>query len=391
MVLAATAIVLGLGTLALLNTLVDASGAFPRIGLKAFQPYRFADSRTGRGELIARGGWEVFLLGSSRILHAIDPEHPGFGGRRVVNGGLKGTNLYELDLELAYALETNELEEVLLFLDFHAFNPSHRTAADFEVSRLNPEIHPIDYTLEKLLGARALRESIKVLRLWTIGERQNPRTNRRRMENFERLLNDFVTNPTLLAGYRDSEPRMQLLAEMLRQLRARGIQCRIVIPPVHASMLETIRLLGLWDMFEDWKRALVATVHTIEPGVSVWDFTGYDRVATEPLPGPPDSTQGMQGFRDPSHMRRSIGDRVLSRVLDEPGASPTFGVRLRPQDLEEQLARIRADRERYARENAVDLVWLESIPAVSAVRRASARAGGTGLPSVSAEPPAPSR
>jgi hypothetical protein len=360
-----------LGAVGTVNVLADASHVFGRLGLDAFAEHRLASSRTGRGEMLQKGDWQVLLLGTSRILHAVDPEHPSFGGRRVMNGGLKGTNLFELALELDYAIETtaletnatetNALEEVVLFLDFHAFNATHETAADFQVSRLNPAASPLDYYLEKLFGMRSLQESVGVLRRWQAGDQPSLRTDARRREVFEILLDDFLTNPTLFRNFGDPEARIALLGEMLRLLGEHGIATSIVIVPVHASMLETIRVAGLWPHFEAWKRSVLATAGAADRDIPVWDFTGYDAFSTEAIPYSETESIGMRWFRDPSHMRKATGDLVLDRVSGDSDAPGSFGVRLSAGSLDRHLARIRSDRSLYLERNRPDVAWVEEI------------------------------
>ena len=278
-----------------------------------------------------------------------------------MTGGLKGTNLYELGLELDYALETNELEEVVLFLDFHAFNATHETAADFQVSRLNRGASPLDYYLEKLFGMRSLQESVGVLRRWQAGDEPSLRTDARRREVFELLLEDFLTNPTLFRDFGDPESRIALLGKMLERLDQRGIATIIVIVPVHATLLETIRVAGLWPHFETWKRSLLETAGAVDRDIPVWDFTGYDDFSTEPIPYSETESTGMRWFRDPSHMRKTTADLVLDRISGASGAPESFGVRLTQSTLERHLARIRSDRAVYLGRRKPDVAWVEEI------------------------------
>lgn len=358
-----------LGGVGTANVLADPSGVWAPLGLDALEPDRMAPSRTTRGEQLRQGDWQVLLLGTSRILLGISPEDPAFGDRRVLNAGLKGTNLYELRHLLDYAMATNELEEVFLFLDFHAFSGALRTAGDFDASRLNPAKREVDYRLEKLFGMRSLRESITVAkRHW----RDRPTAedkNARRRQIFDAMLEDFATNPTLFGGFRGVASRVEILEDMLAANRAAGIRTTIVILPVHATFLETIRVTGLWDAFEQWKRDVVRTARESQEGtgasVPVWDFTDYDAFSTEAFDATPEAIAPLRWFRDPSHINRDLGDRVLARIAGEARATDEIGVRLDETDLDRHLARVRANRDRYATENPREVAWVESLVTAS--------------------------
>lgn len=237
--IAIAAITLPLAGAGALNLLVDPGGVFGVFALDLLDDARRLNTRIGRGELLADGGYDTLLLGSSRIIRAIDVEHPAFAGRRVMNGGLKGTNIYELDLEFRYALETNELEEIVFFTDFLMFHEGATTASDFEASRLNPQNSPLDYYLEKLFGLRSIYGAISTInRHRTRGSaKTRPAGDGERHRSFEKVVEQFLTSPVMYGGYRYGTTRIAIFEEMLSETLERGLDTRIVIVPIHASLL----------------------------------------------------------------------------------------------------------------------------------------------------------
>jgi hypothetical protein len=123
-------------------------------------------------------------------------------------------------------------------------------------------------------------------------------------------------------------------------------------------VLELFDAADVWHQFEEWKRELAAVVardgeaHQDTDRVALWDFSGYNRYATEAVPAEGDRSSQMQWYRDPGHFKKELGDVLLSVVLSgqTPDASDSFGTRLQPADVEPHLARIRGERERYRRE-----------------------------------------
>jgi hypothetical protein len=102
----------------------------------------------------------------------------------------------------------------------------------------------------------------------------------------------------------------------------------------------------LWSAFEDWKRQVVK----ITP---IWDFSGYNSITSEPI------SDDMQNYLESSHYQEHIGNLVLNRMLNHeinkvPG---DFGTLVTVENIEPQLAKIRAGREKWAKQNP-DMVKL---------------------------------
>jgi len=353
------------------NALVDPNRMFQPLGLEVFDEQRLMLSRTGRGELLHGSDAEVVLIGSSRIIKGIDSAHPGFGGREVVNAGLKSGSIYEMSQALRLALSNGELEELILFVDFYAFNETLLTVGDFQSSRLNPEFNPVDYYLEKLFGMRSVYESYYVVKRARNSRRpkgpRNPGPGPRHRA-YENVIGQFFSSPDLYGNYRYGLSRVDLFRDMVALALAAGVETTVVITPVHAALLETIQLAGLWETYETWKRDVLNAVdvaHRWVPGSPrpvFWDFTNYNEFTTEAIPPQSTGDCDQLWFSDPSHMRAALGNRVLDRVygIESPSGSDgeSYGEVLELASLDRHLARIRANRPLYLRQRPEDVDWL---------------------------------
>ena len=126
------------------------------------------------------------------------------------------------------------------------------------------------------------------------------------------------------------------------------IRLILYIHPYHADYLEMLHRVGLWPSFEDWKRALVRVVEAenrvLPAKVPLYDFAGYDRFTTEPVPPPGDRHSKMRWYWESAHYKSALGDRILARIF---GGAEDFGCRLTPSDIEDRLAAIRDMRLRF--------------------------------------------
>jgi hypothetical protein len=129
---------------------------------------------------------------------------------------------------------------------------------------------------------------------------------------------------------------------------ARGIPVQFVIYPYHAHTLELFRAAGLWPLFEEWKRVLVTRLpDEAKAGrCALWDFSGYHRYATEPVPVGGD-TRDMQWYWEGGHFKAALGERMLERVVGASADDPSFGTCLSRANVEAAIAGIRASRTAY--------------------------------------------
>jgi hypothetical protein len=77
-------------------------------------------------------------------------------------------------------------------------------------------------------------------------------------------------------------------------------------------------------------------------GVELWDFSLFNEITCESLPA--EGTRPMRYFFDSAHFTPEFGRVILDEVLE---GKPRLGVRLDQTDVEDHLAELRADLQRF--------------------------------------------
>ena len=371
-----------------LNLLVDPLGAYRAVSLAAFAPYRAPQAnRQAKAELIARGGCETLLLGSSRVLVGLPVDLPSYHSSNVYNLALSGTTLTETTGVLDFSLRHNPLRRVVIGLDFHMFSEAREAKSAFATSRFNPHLDLVEYHGRNLFGSQALGDSWGMLwqklrrRPPALGERgwvpkSIPRNTSQR-ELFIQRIQDALVNPGSDTGYRPSPERLEIFREMVRRCRRDQVELILFIPPVHALEMEALHAVGLWPEFERWKTDLLRIV--AEEGgadsVPLWDFTGFTGPVAEPLPSPEDRVTRMKYYLEVSHFTPALGRAVVARMLGDPASLPAdmagFGVRLTSATLPAHLAGLRTNREAFAAANPEEVALVARLAAAAKGRKSA--------------------
>lgn len=81
----------------------------------------------------------LFFRGYLRFnaVYALNPQHSAFSEQEVDNLGLTGTNMYEIYQTYQYARQNQDLDLVILSLDFLAFSNKMTVSGDFHKSRFS--------------------------------------------------------------------------------------------------------------------------------------------------------------------------------------------------------------------------------------------------------------
>jgi hypothetical protein len=364
-VLSAVAVPL-LGGAAALNLAVDPHAEFPATGLASLDEFRDNASRRNRAERLARGGWDVVIIGSSRAI-SWDPRSPHWEGARVYNAGLKGTNVHELRRVLDFTLDHGRPRRIVLHADLLGFTDRRTVNADFAESLFNPDRDVVELGFKRVLGWGAILDARSVLRdsreppggqhVGANGSNAGYAVRPRTWKGFtDGLRSGFFAEVGTYNGFRYSTERVEMVKAMVRRCRAEGVEVTVVVPPVHALQLEAMRLMGIWGEFERMKGDLLDAAAPAE----VWDFTGYGEPWSEPVPM--EGKAPMKWFRDTSHATSELSEIAIGRILGRPVKDlPGFGVRLTRANLAAHLAAIRADRETYVREHAAEVEGVRAI------------------------------
>lgn len=331
---------------------------------------------------VVRAQPALVLFGTSRVdigfdpLHAAWPVPPG----RVYNYGLPDASVLSVREQLAHVLAVSPVKSVVVGIEFQDFlrgvqlttDPADEVKQRFIDLSLAPGAWPrtrrqwldagsATVTLPAVLASAATVAAQRRARGGDVSElgltSETPYRELVMRDGQNALFvqkNRDLAAARVKAAQRLQRPdalrfvEMGALTEFLAFARDRGVQVTLVIPPYHAHFLEIVDAAGLWPVFEDWKRRLLAEVtrHNAAgaaglPPVALWDFAVYDERTTEAIPPAADRRNHLQWFWEPVHFSKALGDVIVRRIT---GADPTgFGGRLTAADIDAWLA---ADRER---------------------------------------------
>jgi len=375
------------------NFVVDPYGLFPGPEITGFNEIK-ADVdkhvRMVKAFQVRQSPPTGLIVGSSRALLGVPSNHAAWpkDASPVYNLSLYGGYLYEAMRYFEHAVELGSVRHTLLALDFWMFDRDWVTRSGFSEERLLTSEDGVSNApddlepLRTLFAWDTLRSSLRTI---TRQDRddilvQQPdgssgwrseagwlRTKKSHLQQFGYMERMFgvtawksgtpsrwdVTDPA------DQTSPLQMFRRMVRLAHDKKIDLRITISPSHARIWEVMYAGGMWQTWEDWKRALVQI--TLEEAARVnaspfpvWDFSGHNSITTEPVPrdGSP-----MKWYTDGSHFKPNLGAIMLERIYTpkEKSVPPDFGILLAPGMIDEALGRLRISREIYARTHPVDV------------------------------------
>ncbi len=135
------------------------------------------------------------------------------------------------------------------------------------------------------------------------------------------------------------------LVKLIALARRAHIRLVVFIHPYHSDYLDIIRRAQLWPSFENWKRALVKVrddaAGSDAANVPLYDFSGYNRFSTEPVPPSGDQSTEMRWYWELGHYKSALGDEMLRVIMN---GETSFGRLLTRDNIEDVLAEIRAAR-----------------------------------------------
>ncbi len=308
---------------------------------------------------------EIILIGSSRVKQGLNPEHPALPNNlKTYNLGIDGSNTYEIlrYLEHTYTNQPN-LKKVIMGVDHYMFNDFYQLQDSFVEKRLN-KTHIIGTDLlNALFSQDALIASKNTIKENLTGTKNNkgliyghngffpyPYHNPNDGNTPWRFSNTIQQYFGFHPRYKLSDDRFNEFQKIVEFCQQRNIELIIFISPAHATQWETLRVTDRWDSYEQWKRKMVA----ITP---VWDFSGYNSITTQPI------QDVMSNYVDNSHYSPKVGDLVLNRVLSHnlEQVPQDFGVLMTPDNIDQHLANVRGDRERWAKMHPDEVELVESL------------------------------
>jgi hypothetical protein len=366
------------------NILVDPYGYFRVVDLPHWNRVKpYPDGRAFSVKLaqMARLGPSALILGNSRAEIGFDPGHPAFAtkGLRAYNAALPGTGVAEAREMFIHAQRAGPVQLTIIGLDFLDFleNPN---AAPEALEKVDTErrFQQLRERFSAILSADAFASAIRTLGIQksldapTLTEQGfNPLFGYDQIAATEGYYNMFLQRaqenariylrlPRSLDGREPGQsPSWIALRDLTQRSVIQGGDLYLIIYPYHAQILLLFEESGLWELFEEWKRRLVALVEEVRQAypsarVTLWDFSGYHSFATEPVPGPGDLRTKVRWYWEAGHFKKELGNAVLDRVLGtEQSGESTFGAVLEDLNLDGHLERIRDDAAVFRRQDSI--------------------------------------
>lgn len=401
----------GVGLAALVNLLVDPYGIYDLVvkrGLNEIKPHAGANGSMAKAYQVQRVKPRTLVLGNSRAEVGFNPESRAWPQalQPVYNLALPGTGPITSLHYLEHAAAVKKPAMVVLGVDFMDFlvredagpyradaegkllpverrllvtrsghpNPDHlqQRVEDFSATVLSLDalIHsistvnaqharyPADLT-ERGFNPMRDYEDISKREGYYAMFRQRDQENARA----------YLRRPkSIYSGGKTSSPQLEILRRIIAVSQAQNAELRIVIYPYHAHLLEIFHEADLWPVFEEWKRALAQIAaeanHSRDVShVQLWDFSGYNAISAEPVPEPADRTTATHWYWEAGHFKQELGDVMLKHMFAEPDqpADAAIGVKLTPENVEQEIQRIRQQRAWYQAAYSRDVVMIREL------------------------------
>ena len=375
-----------LPSLAVFNVFVDPYGIFPLAsfsGAKWPKVEMINNVKLHKSIKVSQLKPEAVVLGTSRSAFGIDPNsnawHESFKSR--YNLSLAGGNTYVTYRYLEHAHTLSPLKQVIFGLDFFAFNTFRRQASDYRGDFLivnddgsyNPH-YKNNILSASLLSTDALKSSFNTITSKkktpiTISENGmfiGPIWKDHLHEGFLAMEKLYFQHVYLAGKNREyAFINPDTGASSLEDFRKLVIYCsqnkidlKLFISPLHARHQEVIRTLGIWFLFEQWKREIVTILEEENYTSELWDFSGYNSITTDSI-----FANSNNFYRDSTHYHPIIGDMILSRIShnNDNNIPIDFGHILTQQNIEDHLFSIQEEQTRYRTEHPEDVIEIESM------------------------------
>lgn len=384
-------VIIGLISIISANIVVDPFYRFNLFTIRGvnLQRYQFSSNvRMGKAGSICRVNPDTIILGSSRAEIGLDPKHPGFKFGPVYSLAMAGTGLQEMRDTLRHTiLAAPNLRRAVIAIDFFMFNAYREEALyrtevfDFDPKRLLHKpgdtcVKNFYYDADKLIGFKGLRyvfetvhtqhdenekekELTPLQAFWWLALYDADGFRGKSYDGLEKKQGVIFSDNAYgqeqayikkiwRAGphhrycfVKSCQPNtLDTFRELINLAREAKLDVMFVINPVHVSMLLSLQEIGLWPLYEDWKRALVKVIsedaaeHHSSPYL-LWDFSGFNSITMEDPP----TVQGKKiskWFWESSHYKRITGDLILNKVFNvkQNTVPADFGIELNQTNIE---------------------------------------------------------
>jgi hypothetical protein len=377
-----------------LNLLVNPLRSIPVAwSLAALDEYRDIDRdvRTGKAGLVfAHRDAELAVIGSSRFEIGVDPAQPALQATKAVNLAMAAGSLYENMAMARYLMARNtHLRRLIFGLDLGDLSSEvdSRKFTDFYSSPLAEEGVSMDGTIRQMAGIGASEESVATIYRFIrdipssrtpLGQwitPRHPHDLRVYLSANRDVIFDQVADMCELRPQSIQSAKTQKLKELLVDLRRRGVQVFVTLPPQLAlkQLHPSLDLLKVapWSTERRAIAALCGEVNAVEihgaPLVQLWDFATFCAPACAALPSLSGEIRQIPHWFDMGHFDAEIGREMVERMLGaqpvpvSSAAAEEFGVNVLQAGIESDLEILRRGHARYCREHPDDVAWVRSV------------------------------
>ncbi len=353
------------------NFLIDPYGIFntpAMVGINKIKPEKRKQVRLFKAIAVARLKPQMVFLGSSRTEFGLSTSHPVLRQfQPAYNLALPSPNMYEVRRYLEHAIANNQLQQVVLGIDFFMFNVFLANTPDFNENRLEKTEITLQDTINSIYSIDVLLASLVTVRhnhqkpngldyFYPDGSRTENRDIIFGNQPMRKIMRAGLQQNTFLAKqnparrYQLSQKNLNELQTIVNLCREHQINLKIFISPAHATHWESIRVGGFWPVFEQWKREIVK----IYP---IWDFSGYNSITTEPI------SDDMKNYLDSSHYTQAIGNLILNRIFqtNQEKVPSDFGILITPENVESHIQRIQQDRAVWAEKHPEEVKFVQKL------------------------------
>ncbi|MBB5352638.1 hypothetical protein HNR46_002886 [Haloferula luteola] len=329
---------------------------------KSLDPYRDISSQTRTGKCgFVRSAPHIgiALLGSSRVMLALDPELPDWGRDDVYNLGASASFFYENEAMFRYLVAHQNPETIVLGIDPGDLSSDldSRPMGDYYASPLGDAKTRIDRELRYHIGVSSLEESIQTLiraardtppkfspRGFRLKDKSKAKAKTRSSQRAflaeafrTQAAFGFVTKDRIANPIREDKGR--LLRGIIDTCHEKDIRLILLLHPQHVLPYAdltpptqpplSLEREGIVEIVASSDAA-----HPDKPPTVVWDFRDAHPLNCDPIP--PDAESRMPHWADFEHYSSSMGHLMLARIFDWNLPIPegeNYGIRLTSENL----------------------------------------------------------
>lgn len=348
-----------------------------------------AVTRTGKAGLVrSRDDWQAAILGSSRVIRALNPQASDWGTMPVVNLGMPGAFLHENIAMAEYFIARQPAQILILGIDPGDLSSSSdtRPMSDFMSSPLHPG-GALDRELRYVASLSTFEASIATLKLRAQGRPAEDNNHGFRVQadrggasgskqQLDFIRKRFIDDARLAqqspSRASPNPEKIRKLGSLMQQCRQRGIRLLVFLHPNHVLLHARSEDTDQTNLpFEADRRLLTSLIETSNrismpgPAIEFWDFYSYHGYNRERVRPEQDQAAPLPHWRDLEHFTRDIGDAILARMMGWQIDNPElrgYGTQIKAGNLEQHIATLRDDYQQYLREEAAgDLAWKNSL------------------------------